>query len=72
MSNIYLKLTVEKNWCCQNFDFLFKDTLKAFEDFKNKQKSVSSNLFCYVKVYIFRKFIQYTIQQCQKNCFWQN
>ena len=26
-----------------------KDTLKAFEDFKNRQKSVWSNVFCYVK-----------------------
>ena len=22
MSNIYLKVTIEKNWCSQNFDFL--------------------------------------------------
>ena len=30
-----------------------KDTLKTFDNFKNKLKSVSSNVFCYVKVYIF-------------------
>ena len=40
----------------------FKDTLKAFDDFKNKQKSVWSNAFWYVKVCIFWKCIQYTIQ----------
>ena len=39
-----------------------KDTLKTFDNFKNKLKSVSSNVFCYVKVYIFWKFIQYIIQ----------
>ena len=38
-----------------------KDTLKAFDDFKNKQKSVWSNFFWYVKVCIFWKCIQYTI-----------
>ena len=38
-----------------------KDTLKVFDDFKNKQKSVWSSVFCYVKVCIFWKCIQYTI-----------
>ena len=37
-----------------------KDTLKPFYDFKNKQKSVWSNVFWYVKVCIFWKYIQYT------------
>ena len=40
---------------------LFKDTLKTFNDFKNKQKSIWSNIFWYVKVCIFWKCIQYTI-----------
>ena len=40
---------------------IFKDTLKAFDDFKNKQKSVRSNVFWYVKVCVFWKCIQYTI-----------
>ena len=31
---------------------ILKDTLKAFGDFKNKQKSVWSNIFWYVKVRI--------------------
>ena len=31
----------------------FKDTLKAFDDSKNKQKSARSNVFWYVKVFIF-------------------
>ena len=43
-----------------------KDTLKAFDDFKNKQKSVWSNVFWYVKVYVFWKFIQYTIHWVNK------
>ena len=37
------------------------DTLKAFNDFENKQKSVCSNVSWYVKVCIFWKCIQYTI-----------
>ena len=39
----------------------FKDTLKAFEDFKSKQNSVWSNVFWYIKVCIFWTFIQYTM-----------
>ena len=38
-----------------------RDTLKALDDFKNKRKSVWSNVLWYVKVCIFRKYIQYTI-----------
>ena len=30
---------------------IFKDTLKTFDDFKSKQKSVWSNIFWYVKLY---------------------
>ena len=43
------------------FSEAFKDTLKALDDFKNKQKSVWSNVFLYVKVCIFWKCIQYTL-----------
>ena len=39
----------------------FKDALKTFDDFKNKQKSVWSNDFWYVKVCIFWNCIQYTM-----------
>ena len=39
---------------------MLKDTLKPFSDFKNKQKSISSNVFWYVKTCIFWKCIQYT------------
>ena len=35
----------------------FKDTLKAFEDFKNKQQSVWSNVFWYVKKYLYSEGI---------------
>ena len=34
-----------------------KDTLKAFRDFKNKQKSVWINTFWYVKAYTFWKLL---------------
>ena len=40
----------------------FKDTLKAFNDFKIKQESVRSNVFWYVRVYIFWNCTIYTIQ----------
>ena len=36
-------------------DKLLKDTLKAFHDFQNKQKSAGSNDFWYVNIYIFWK-----------------
>ena len=42
--------------------FLFKDTLKIFDEFKNKQNSVWINVSWYVKLCIFWKCIQYTIQ----------
>ena len=35
---------------------------KTFDDFKIMQKSVRSNILWYLKVYIFWKFIQYTIR----------
>ena len=38
-----------------------KDTLKALDDFKSKQKNVWNNVFWYLKVYIFWKCIQDTI-----------
>ena len=38
-----------------------KDTLKTFDDFKNKQKSVLSNVFWYEKVCTFWTCVQYTI-----------
>ena len=41
------------------FNYL-KDTLKAFDDFKDKQKNEWSNFYSYVKICIFRKCIQYT------------
>ena len=40
---------------------LFKDTLKAFENFKNKQESVWFDIFWYIKLCISWKCIQYTI-----------
>ena len=57
--------------------WMVKDTLQAYEDFKNKQKSVWSNVFPYVKVCIFWKCIQYTIhwdktQILKKLSFGQN
>ena len=43
------------------FCHCLKDILKAFDDFKNMQKSVWSNVFWFVKVCMFWKCIQYTI-----------
>ena len=48
-----------------------KDTLKAFNDFKNKQKRVWSKVFWYMKVCIFLKCIQYTIHRDQTQNFLQ-
>ena len=44
-----------------------KDTLKAFNDFKNKQKSVWSNIFWYIKVCIFWGCIRYTMHRDKTN-----
>ena len=45
---------------------LFKDTLKAFNDLKNKHKTVWSNMFWYVKVCIFWKCDTLYIEIIQK------
>ena len=37
------------------------DTLKAFNNFKNMQQKCTKYVSLYIKVYIFWKFIQYTI-----------
>ena len=37
-------------WISLGTNFQLMDTLKAFDDFKNKQKGVGSNVFWYVKV----------------------
>ena len=44
-----------------NLHNFINDTLKAFDDFKNKQKSVQRKVFWYVKVHIFWKLIQCAI-----------
>ena len=36
-----------------------KNTLKAFENFKNKQQKCRSNVFWYIKLCIFWKCVQY-------------
>ena len=56
---LYFLLMTEKN---HSLDKIVKDTLKALHNFKNKQKRVWSNVFWYVKVCLFWKCIQYTIQ----------
>ena len=40
---------------------LLQDTLKALNNFKNKQQKCTGNVLCYVKLCIFWKYIQYTI-----------
>ena len=49
---------------------LFKDTLKAFDDFRSKQKSEWSNVFWYVKVCIFNILYTDIKQKCLKNFLW--
>ena len=51
---------------CARWNCHVKDTLKASDDFKNKQKSVWSNVFWYVNVCIFWK-CQYTIHWDKTN-----
>ena len=46
---------------------VLKDTLKAFNVFKNKQKAVWGNVFWCLKVYIFWKCSHYTIHR-EKQC----
>ena len=45
----------------------FKDTLKVFNDFKNKHKSVWSNVFWYLKVCIFRNYTWYVVHWVKTN-----
>ena len=57
--------------------FSLKDTLKPFEDFKYKQKSVWCNAFCYVKKYVYSESLLNTLyveikNKCWKNSFGQN
>ena len=51
------------------FCLRFKDTLKAFNDFVNKQKNVWSNVFWYAKVWIFWNCIQYAIHWDKSQMF---
>ena len=41
----------------------YKDALKIFDDFKNKQKNVWSIAIWYVKVYIFWESLQYCMHR---------
>ena len=52
-----------QTWVWSNLfiTLLLKDTLNVFDDFKNKQSILWSNMFWYVKVCIFWKCIQYTM-----------
>ena len=38
-----------------------KDTLKAFVDFKHKQKSVRNNVFWYVNIYVYSESLFSTL-----------
>ena len=54
-----------------------KDTLNAFNDFKNKQKNVWSNAFWYVEIcrfciYVFNTLYIEIKHKCQKNSFGEN
>ena len=67
-NNLWMDLA----WLCKTYKNLFlrihlflriQFVLKAFDDFKNKQKCVWSYDFWYAKVCIFLNCIQYTIHQ---------
>ena len=48
MSNIYLKVTIQKNWRSQNFDFLKKIISRSvFGEFQFKQIPLNSKTSCY-------------------------
>ena len=48
----------------------FKDTLKAYNDFKNKQQKCMKQFFLYVKkVYIFRKLFNTLYNDAKTNVF---
>ena len=71
-----ITLSTDKNSSFLIYESL-KDTLKVFNDFKNKQKCVLSNVVWNVKEYIFRKRIQYDThwdktQMLKKISFGQN
>ena len=57
----YKRAVFEEHKSISFREVFVKDTLNAFDDFKNKQKSIWSNVFWYVKVWIFWRCIQYTI-----------
>ena len=70
LNNDFLKLTeIATGDFSQDFSqghCYIKDTLKASDDFKIKQKIVWNNLFLYVKVYIFWKFIKRYTEHWEK------
>ena len=73
----YISVLFEEFLLHKEINYSIKDTLKAFNGFKNKQKNVWSNVFWYVKVYIFWICIQYIEirwdkTQMLKNSFGQN
>ena len=64
-------------WTCRRFVDTKKDTLKAFNNFKNKQHKCMKNVFWYGTVCIFWNCIQQTIhwdetQILKKSSFRQN
>ena len=61
-SLIFLRVIFQKKTTLTDFvNSMLKDTMKAFDDFKKKQKSTWSNAFWYVKVYIFLRCNQYIL-----------
>ena len=53
--NVDLKLSILKS---HNASWINQALLKALYDFKNSQKNIWSNVFRYVRVYTFWKFIR--------------
>ena len=55
--SFFFILNISKmDWCLTPIFFIWleiKDTRNAFDNFMNKQKIIGSNVFQYVKVYVF-------------------
>ena len=59
VDNPHTREVTDLYWSSMGHFMFSKDTLKAFDGFK--QKSVWSNVFWYIKVFVFSKCVQYTL-----------
>ena len=59
MSNIYLKVTIEKNLCSQNFDFLISKNFKNFLLQLKNQRSGSKTVCVFSIILIFKGIMSF-------------